>query len=153
MWTPHGADGCVAGGPPLGAPAYAEHCHGGQDQRPLLRSQGESISRIVTKFSCVQQCFGSLFIWSGSGSSILGWIPIRIQSEFSVLWPKIGKNLQLNKIKLFLDQKLQFTCPSYRRSLQPAKGTSNDPALQNMKFLNFFPTFVVHFCPPGSGFG
>ncbi len=29
--------------------------------------------------STSNQCFGSVFIWSGSRSSILGWIPIRIR--------------------------------------------------------------------------
>jgi hypothetical protein len=27
------------------------------------------------------------------------------------------------------------------------------PALQKMKFINFFSMFVGHFCPSGSGYG
>jgi hypothetical protein len=34
---------------------------------------------------------------------------------------------------------------------KPSALKREHPALQNMKFLNFFPIFVVHFCPPGSG--
>ncbi len=39
------------------------------------------------------QCFGFVFIWYGSGSSILGWIPIwiRIQSGSRVLMTKNWK--------------------------------------------------------------
>ncbi len=44
------------------------------------------------------------------------------------------------RIQGFDDQKLK-------------KFTAEHPALQNMKFLNFFSIFVGHFCPPGSGFG
>jgi hypothetical protein len=54
---------------------------------------------------CANQCFGSGFIESVSGSSILGWIPIRIRSGFRVLMTRNWKNIQL----YFFDQKLQFT--------------------------------------------
>ncbi len=58
----------------------------------------------------IQGC-GSAFISSGSGSSILGWIPIqiRIQSGSRAFMTKNWKKLQLKK-KLG-DQKLQFTYP------------------------------------------
>ncbi len=41
----------------------------------------------------LNQCFGSVFIWSGSGSSILDWILIRItiQSRSRVLMTKKSK--------------------------------------------------------------
>ncbi len=47
-----------------------------------------------------------IYFWSGSVSSILGWILIRIQWFW---WPKIGKNLQLKK-KIFY-QKLLYNLP------------------------------------------
>ncbi len=55
-----------------------------------------------------RQCFWSVFIWYGSGSSTLGWIPIRIQSGSRVL---ITKNLKIYVWKKNLDKKLQFTYP------------------------------------------
>jgi hypothetical protein len=67
-----------------------------------------------------RQGCGSAFISSGSGSSILGWIPIRIQywsgsgssPNPGLLWPKIEKKFTAEKKKKkFLDQKLQFTYP------------------------------------------
>ncbi len=73
-----------------------------------------------------KQGCGSVFIWYGSGSSIFGWIPIRIQL---VWWPKIGKNVQLKKKLYFFGSKttiylslgLHKGRPSYIRSLQLLK--------------------------------
>ncbi len=62
--------------------------------------------------------FGSVFIWSGSGSSILGWIPIRIQSGSRVFTTK--------NVKKFTAEKKKFCIKR------------EHPALQNMKLLNFF---------------
>ncbi len=94
------------------------------------------------------QCFGSLpvFVWSGSGSSILGWYRSGFASNPGpgFWWPKIGKNLQLKKNSIFFWSKLQQKTPALKRE---------HTALQNMKFLNFFAIFVGNFCPPGSGYG
>ncbi len=103
------------------------------------------------------QCFGSVFKWcgSGSGSSILGWIPIRIwiQSGFRVLMTKNWKKFTAEKkiifgskttIYLFLDPNKGF--PSYGRSLRPSKENIHGNYW-------FFSTFVGHFCPPGSWYG
>ncbi len=106
--------------------------------------------------SLVQGC-GSAFISSGSGSSILGWIPIRIQSGFRAL---ITKNLKKNyswknfliffgsKITIYLFLGLYKERPSYRRSLQISK-----EAIQHFKTLNLKKKFYFcgSFCPPGSG--
>ncbi len=79
-------------------------------------------------FYCIggrnDQCFGSVFIWDGSGSSILCWIPIGIQSGSKVLMTK-------NVIYLLLKKDFQAT--------EEASSALNGeyPALQNMKFLNF----------------
>jgi hypothetical protein len=35
--------------------------------------------------------------------------------------------------------------------IHPSALKRKHPALQNIKFLKFFSTFVGHFCPPGSG--
>jgi hypothetical protein len=79
------------------------------------------------------QGFGSVFIWFGSVSNILGWIPIR---DPGFLRPKI-KKIYIRK-KEFSSQK-------------------EHPALLNMKFLNFSPLFWVIFglldSEYGSGFG
>jgi hypothetical protein len=47
-------------------------------------------------FSSYLECFGSVFIWYGSGSRILCWIPIRIQG-----FDDQKKKLQLKKLILF----------------------------------------------------
>ncbi len=52
-------------------------------------------------------CFGCVFIGSGSGSS-LDWIPIRIQGFDNQIEKKITAE---KKIKYFFDQKLQFIYP------------------------------------------
>ncbi len=63
------------------------------------------------------QCFGSVFIWYGSGSNILGWIPIRIQSRIRVLITKKSEKFTAKKIFFWGggDQKLQFTYPLVSR--------------------------------------
>ncbi len=84
------------------------------------------------------QCFGSGFIESGSGSSILGWKPILIQG---FLWSKIPKNLLLkiffiffgSKIAIYLPLGLHKGCKSYRRSLQTSK-----EIIQHFRTWNFF---------------
>ncbi len=53
----------------------------------------------------------------------------------------------LSKTTIYLSLGLHKGPPRYKRSLQLSK---EHPALQNMKFLIFFSTFVGHFCPPGS---
>ncbi len=88
-----------------------------------------------------KQCFGSVFLLYGSGygSSILGWIPIRIliQSGSRVLMTRNWKKYQLKKLYFlnkyvgnfcmnnkkikFFSLGLQKGRPSYRRSLQPSK--------------------------------
>ncbi len=102
-------------------------------------------------------CFGSGLIDSGSGSSILGWIPTRIRIQG---WPKNENNLQLKKIIIFdskvaiyLSLGLHKGRPSYRRSLQPSK--ENIQHFKTWNFLTFslfmwviFPSFG----PPGSRF-
>jgi hypothetical protein len=72
----------------------------------------------------VQGC-GSILIFSGSGSSILGWTPIRIQIQgFNDQKLKI---LQLkiffcwSKTAIYLSLGLHKVCPSYKRSLQLSK--------------------------------
>jgi hypothetical protein len=53
-------------------------------------------------------------------------------------------------------QKLQFTYPyasikDVQVTKKPSALKKEHPALQNIKFHNFFYTFVGHLCPPGSG--
>ncbi len=95
--------------------------------------------------TCILQSFGFVFIWYGygSGSSILGWISIRIwiQSGFRVFWQKIVKNFQLKK-KFFWIKNYILPSSSWRTSKLQKKPSSlkkeKNPALQNMKFLIFF---------------
>ncbi len=60
------------------------------------------------------QCFGSVFIFSWSGSRVWGWRPlrIRIQSGSRALMTKNWKKITAEKkFTFFFDQKLQFTFP------------------------------------------
>ncbi len=87
-----------------------------------------------------EQGCGSVFIWYGSGSSILGRIPIRIQGFW---WPKIGKMYSWKKITFFWikNYNLPIPGPPYRTSKlqkKPSALKREHTALQNMKFLNFF---------------
>ncbi len=92
--------------------------------------------------------------WYGSGSSILGWIPIKIQGFGD---QKLEKNIQLGKKLFFEDKKLQFTYPlpsvkDVQVTDEAFSSQKRHPALQNMKFLNFF-YFCGSFWPSGSGSG
>ncbi len=98
-------------------------------------------------------CCGSAFILSGSRSSILGWIPIRIriQSGSRAIEKKLQpkKNFFFeSKTTIYLSLSLHKERSSYRRSLQLSK-----EAIQHFKTwtFKFFSTYVGHFCPPGSG--
>ncbi len=74
--------------------------------------------------------------------------------------PKTVENLQLKDCLIFLNKKLKFSYPyrpPYRTSKlqqKPSPLKREHPALQNMKFINFFLSFFVGlFCPPGFGSG
>jgi hypothetical protein len=93
---------------------------------------------------------GSAFIWYGSGSSILGWIPIRIQRFW---WPKIGKKITaekkiknihfLSNTTIYLSLGLHKGRLSYKRSLQ-----LSNMNIQHFKTWNFFIFFFfVSFLP------
>ncbi len=104
------------------------------------------------------QCLGFGFIESGSGSSILGWIPIWIRGFYD---QKFEKSLQLKnvfykylfdqKIAIYLSLSLHKGRPSYWSSLQPSK--ENIQHLKTWNFWTFFLFLGCHFCPPGSGSG
>ncbi len=105
----------------------------------------------------MQGC-GSVFISSGSGSRILGYIPIRIQygSGSRDLMTKKGLNKKYSWIKnLILDQKLQFTL-SIKNGQVTEEAFSSPKRPSNTSEHELFKNisnFVGHFCPPGSGFG
>ncbi len=106
------------------------------------------------------QGFGSVFIWYGSGSRILGWKLIRIRTQsgcrvfMTTNWKKFTAGKKLNffgwKTTIYLSLGLHKGRPSYKRSLQLSK--ENILHFKTWNFL-FFPTFVGHFCHPGAGSG
>ncbi len=55
-----------------------------------------------------------------------------------------------SKTTIYLSLGLHKERSSYRRSLSSQKRPSNT---SKHELLSFFPTFVGHFCPPGSGSG
>ncbi len=85
----------------------------------LLLLRGQEFARLpgrgrtdaVCWYVRQNQYFGSVVILYGSGSSILGCIPIRIRFQ-GFDDQKLKKNLkQKNNFQNFVDQKLQFTYP------------------------------------------
>ncbi len=94
--------------------------------------------------------FRSVFILPGSGSSILGWIPIRIRIHPEFLWPKLWKNVQLkkyfcwSKIAIYLSLGHYKGRPSYRRSLQPSKENIRSDTSKH-EISKFFAIIVGHF--------
>ncbi len=117
-----------------------------------IRSKG---ARVDIQKDLDQGC-GSAFISSGSGSSIFGWIPFRIQYGSRALMTKNWKKLQVkkkifgSKTTIYLSPVLHKERPSYRRSLQLSK-----EAIQHFKTWTEKKnsTFVANFCTPGSGSG
>ncbi len=102
---------------------------------------------------CKNQCIGS-------GSSIVGWL-YRSGSgsdQGPGFWrPKIGKILQWKIFSFpnFWSNIAIFSSLASMKRFPQATGKPSalkreHQALKNMKFLNFFSIFVVHFCPPGS---
>ncbi len=96
--------------------------------------------------STLSQGCGSALISVGSGSSILGWIPIRIQSGSRALMTKNWTKLQLkkkilvgSKATIYLSLGLHKERPSYRRSLQ-----LSTEAIQHFKTWTF--TIFFYFC-------
>ncbi len=95
-----------------------------------------------------RQSFGSVFIWYGYGSSILGWIPIwfriRIQSGSRVFLTKNSTKFKAEKKffwiknKIYLSLGLHKGLLSYKRSLQLSKGN-----IQHFKVWNFIIFFYL----------
>ncbi len=101
----------------------------------------------VLHFLPTHQCFGSGFIEPGSEPSILGCMPIRIQSNPKFWWPKFGKKFSWKQFMISFWSKTAF-CLSlglhkgrliYRRSLQPSK-----EKIQHFKTWNLLSFF--YFC-------
>jgi hypothetical protein len=72
------------------------------------RNQSKNCSCRVSHYTKPGLRISIHFIRAGSGSSILGWITIRIQGFNDQI---LKKNYSWKKTKFFLDQKLQFTYP------------------------------------------
>ncbi len=124
-----------------------------------VRRTGESIFK--TKWfaaSDIVHCFGSVFIWYGSGSAEYrsgsgsnpdpGFWWKKIEKKFTYSWKIIcGSKTTIN-----LSLGLHNGRSSYRLSLQLSKEN-----IQHSKTWNFFIFFYFcgsfSFCPPGSGYG
>ncbi len=99
----------------------------------------------------IQGC-GSVFIWYGSGSSILGWIPIRIRiREF--WWQKTEKIYSWKKLNLFFQKRIGSGSATLLkipvRSLQRCNSISEQAAPMNfllkldMPFRQGFYAFII----------
>ncbi len=62
------------------------------------------------KFFSQKQRYGSVFIWCGSGSSILGWKMIRTNPDPGFWGPKIKKNYRGKKLNIF---GIKYFCGSF----------------------------------------
>ncbi len=93
------------------------------------------------------QCFGSVFIWSGSSIKAEYWSrsvsnPVKDpEPDPGVLWPKIDQISQVKKIAIYLSLGLHKGRPSYRKSRQPSK--------ENIQYLKTW-HFLIFFCFCGS---
>ncbi len=89
-------------------------------------------------------CFGSGFFYSGSGSNILGWIPIRIRiqgfndQKLKKIHTRKKIGIFWSKFAIYLSLGLHKGHPSYRRSLQPSKKN-----IQHFKTWNLFTFFYL----------
>ncbi len=122
--------------------------------RPSLVKSSDRLASSSFSSSTLNQDCGFAFIWSGS--NILGWIPIRIQSRSRVLIKNVKNFRQKEKTIWIKNYNLQYLSlglhkerPSYRRSLQLSKENIQPFKTWNLKKI----FFVGHFCPPGSGSG
>ncbi len=107
-----------------------------------------------------KQGFGSILIFSGSGSIVWGWrsIRIRIQSGSRALMTKNWKILQLkkklnffwSKTTIYLSLGLHKVCPSYRRSRSSQKRPSNT-SKHDFFYLcgSFLPSWIRIHWPDG----
>ncbi len=111
----------------------------------------------------IPQCSGYGFIDFGSGSSILGWIPIRIrmQSLSRVLLINKWKSYSWKQILIFffypkhcynLSLGLLKERPSYRSCLSPQKRTSSTLNIKDLNFFlfwwSFLPSWIrIRHCP------
>ncbi len=77
-----------------------------QRNRGILMTQKRDIT--PTKYEPICRVASTPVFWYGSGSSILGWIQIRIQGFDE---QKLKNMYSFKKNLIFLDQKLQFTYP------------------------------------------
>ncbi len=90
------------------APRTSATACGASGHRPPYLHQ--SINRTFTNINVMGKCFGTGFIDSGSGSSLLGWIPIWIRIQ-GFEDPKL-KKLTADKIFLiFFKKKLPHSHP------------------------------------------
>ncbi len=94
----------------------------------IMRDGSEFQEQVYYASLCYEnQCFGSGFIESGSGSSILGWKPIWIQSVSSILMTKNRKKFRTEKSLIFFLSKI---------AIQHSK--ENILHFQKWIFLTFF---------------
>jgi hypothetical protein len=105
------------------------------------------------------QCLGSLFIWYGSGSSTLVWIPIRIQGFDEQKLEKIysWKNSFFlgSKTTFYISLGLYKRRSSYRRNLQPLKRTPSNLKHEIISLLFLFLWVIFALLDPDldSGYG
>ncbi len=101
-----------------------------------------------------QQCFGSRSIQSEFGSSILDWIPTRIQDfdDQQLKQITVEKNFDifLIKIAIYLSLGLCKGSPSYRRSLQHTKENIQHCITWNFLFFILFLWVIFALLDPDS---
>ncbi len=117
-----------------------------------LHLQARQVGFLSGRRTFIESGFG--FIESGSGSSYLGWIPIRVQDlddqklKEMYSWKKVWYFYD-KKIAIFLSLGLSIKDVQAKgEAFSPKKGTSST---SKHEILELFPNFVGHFCPPGSG--
>jgi hypothetical protein len=112
-------------------------------QSRSCRSDRKTVEIQCSRYGYLQ-CVGSWFIdpGSGSGSSILGWIRIRINGLMMKNWKRIQLKTNLlpfwSKSAIYLFLGLHKGSPRYRRSLQPSKRTISTSKHEISKLFSIF---------------
>ncbi len=99
----------------------------------------------TTPGESLKQGCESAFISSGSGSSIFGWIPIRIRIQYGsrALITKNLKKITAKKLNFFGIKNYNLPIPrppqrTFKLQKKPSALKRGHPTLQNMNFLKFF---------------
>ncbi len=109
-------------------------------------------------FCCIWLFFHHLSFLSVVDSDPDPTFEVNLDPDTEFWWPKIEKKYRRNFCHIFFIKNCNLLAPwlPYRTSKlqeKPLAFKIEHPALQKIKFINFFSIFMGHFCPPVSESG